>query len=271
MVMADSQRHINHSGFPLQIGLAYSINATHRDHGWRVLHEEHGWTNEQTLESGFIDLVVENQHATVVLNVECKRPQEATWQFLLPAPDEGVSDRAKFWATCMSSAGVSYFDWLDLDLRPASYESAFCVVAGQDSKSRPMLERVAASVVASTEALAQEEATILGHQDYEHLRAYINVIATTAKLEVCKFDPATVDLETGKIEQVEFEEVPYIRFRKQLSPRPKVLQSGSSWGFGALAAAKENTVLVVQASHFLDLLPQIHLGDRVGRIVSQNR
>jgi hypothetical protein len=269
--MAGSQVHINNSGFPLQIGLAHAINATHREHGWRVLHEEHGWMNEQTLESGFIDLVIENQHATVVLNVECKRPQEATWQFLLPAPGEGVTGRAKFWATYMSSAGVSYFDWLDLDLRPASYESAFCVAAGQDSKSRPMLERIASSVAASTEALAQEEATLLGHQDYEHLRAYINVIATTATLEVCKFDPATVDLETGKIERAEFEKVPYIRFRKQLSPRPKVLQPQSAWGFGALAAAKENTVLVVQASHFLDFLPQIHLDSGIGRIVSRNR
>lgn len=268
---SEGQKHINASGFPLQIGLAHAVNASHRDHGWQVLHTEHGWTNQETQESGFIDLVLENQHHTVVLNIECKRPQEATWQFLLPAPNDSETGRAKYWATYMSAAGVRHFGWVDLQLRPATYESAFCVVAGQDPKGRPMLERVAAQVVASTEALAQEEATVLGRQDYEQLRAYLNVVATTARLEVCKFDPATVDLDTGKIGQAQFEEVPYIRFRKQLSPRPQTSEGEGRWGLEAIASAKENTVLVVHASALLSLLPLIHLDDRIGNVVSRNR
>ncbi len=62
-------------------------------------------------------------------------------------------------------------------------------------------------------------------QQVERLRTYINVIATTAKLEVCKFDPSKIDLETGTIAEAECEEVPYIRFRKQLSVRSKPLEA----------------------------------------------
>ncbi|MDO8847255.1 MAG: hypothetical protein Q7W51_02555 [Coriobacteriia bacterium] len=267
---ADSHSHINSSGFPLQIGLAHAINASCHKHGWHVLHTEHGWLNPDTGESGFIDLVVENQAGTVVLNVECKRPQDATWQFLVPAPDDGPEGRAKFWASYISRAGARTFDWLDLQLRPVSYESAFCVVAGQDSKSRPMLERVAAQVVESTAALAREEALLLEQQDSPTLRTYFNVIATTAKLEVCKFDPADVDLDTGTIDAASSEEVQFIRFRKQLSPRPILPERLSGWGFGTLARAKENTVLVVQASSFLDFIERIHLDPNIGRTIARN-
>lgn len=265
----DKNKHINLSGFPLQIGLAHAIDASRPNHGWGVLHREHGWTHEETHESGFIDLVVENQHKTVVLNIECKRPQESTWQFLLPKPKDKLRRHCKFWVSCLSKSASKYFDWVDLTIDPDSYESEFCVVAGQDAKSRPMLERIAATVVASTEALAQEEANVMREQDYEHFRAYINVIATTAKLEVCKFDPTTVDLKKGTIENAEYEDVPYLRFRKQLSPRPK-LPNPQEWvsGFESIAKAKENTVLIVEASELVGLLEKLEIDDKIGYVVS---
>lgn len=267
----DKNKYINLSGFPLQIGLAHAIDASRDKHGWLVLHHEHGWTHEDTHESGFIDLVVENQYKTVVLNIECKRPQEATWQFLLPKPKDKVDRRCKFWTSRLSESAPKYFDWLDLSIDPASYESEFCVVAGQDAKARPMLERIAASVVASTEALAQEEANILRQQNYARLRVYINVIATTAKLEVCKFDPATVDLKKGTIENAEYENVSFLRFRKQLSPRPKSPNS-HEWDneFRSIAQAKENTVLVVEASELVGLLGKLKLDQSIGYATSGN-
>jgi len=242
----DKCKHINLSGFPLQIGLANAINSSRNVHGWSVLHQEHGWANESTGESGFIDLVVENQHRTVVLNIECKRPQEATWQFLLPKPSDKQRTHCKFWTSYLSKRSTKYFDWLDLAIEPSSYESEFCVVAGQDSKSRPMLERTAATVVASTEALAQEEANLLRDLSHERLRVYISVIATTAKLEACKFDPQDIDLQKGTITTAEYEEVPFLRFRKQLSPHPK-LPKKDGWAdeFKAFAKAKENTVFII--------------------------
>ncbi|MBI3529442.1 MAG: hypothetical protein HY067_15930 [Betaproteobacteria bacterium] len=262
-------KHINLSGFPLQIGLAHAIDASKQYHGWKVLHQEHGWTNERTQESGFIDLVVENRHATFVLNIECKRPQEATWQFLLPRPQDGLRRHCKFWASYLSKSRSEYFDWIDCPIDPDSYESEFCVVAGQDAKARPMLERIAASVVSSTEAIAQEEAYLLRKYDYAQLRVYVSVIATTAKLEVCKFDPKDVDLETGTIAHGDFENVPYLRFRKQLSHLPNLAQS-VDWaaGFGSIGEAKENTVLVVEASALPKLLGELELDNRIGYAVS---
>jgi len=266
-MVADGKGHINSSGFPLQIGLAHAINSTCRDHGWSVPHSEHGWVNPETHESGFIDLLVENSAGTIVLNVECKRPQEATWRFLLPAPDDGLSAQAKFWASVMSTSGVRSFDWVDMQVRPVSYESAFCVVDGQDSKSRPMLERIAAQVVESTEAFAHEEAQVLRLRNTPGLRVYFNVIVTTATLEACKFDPSEVDLNTGKIAAVDCEPVEFIRFRKQLSPRAKPPEELDAWGLGRLATAKENTVFVVQARHFIDFMKQIHLDPSIGLLL----
>lgn len=268
----DKNKHINLSGFPLQIGLEHAIEASKATHGWKVLHREHGWTHEETHESGFIDLVVENQHRTIVLNIECKRPQEATWQFLLPKPNDQLRSHCKFWASYLSKASSKYFNWVDLNIDPVSYESEFCVVAGQDAKSRPMLERIAATVVASTEALAQEEAPVLREREFEGLRCYINVIATTAKLEICKFDPTTIDLKEGTIESAEYEYVPYIRFRKQLSPR-QMSADPEDWRdrFKSIAKAKENTVLIVEAAELIGLLENLEIDDRIGRVVTRNQ
>lgn len=268
----DKKTHINSSGFPLQIGLAHVINSSQNEHGWRVLHQEHGWKNAHTGESGFIDLVVENRQRTIVLNIECKRPQEATWQFLLPAPNDKHRDHCKFWATNGNNSGLTYFGWVDLTIEPTSYESGFCVVAGQDAKSRPMLERIASTVVESTEALAQEEAELLEKQTVEHLRTYINVIVTTAKLEVCKFDPAQIDLATGTIIDVDYEDVPYIRFRKQLSVYSKPLEAlGWNEGLRSITKARENTVLVVQATRVVELLKNIEISNRIEHTVNANR
>ncbi len=266
----DNSKHINLSGFPLQIGLANAINSSSQDHGWSVLHQEHGWSHEITHESGFIDLVVENHYKTIVLNIECKRPQDSTWQFLLPKPDDEQRSHCKFWATHLSKQNTGYFNWLDLTIEPASYESEFCVVAGQDAKSRPMLERIAATVVSSTEALAQEEAKLLREMSYEKLRVYINVIATTAKLQVCKFDPKNIDLEKGTIVDAEYEDIPYLRFRKQLSPHTKMPNlSNEQCDYQALAKAKENTVIVIEASKLQSFLKEFKLSDQIGHVVSR--
>ena len=267
----DPHKIINQSGFPLQIGLARAIDESQTREGWRVLYQEHGWTHPSTGEQGFIDLVVENDPRTVVVNVECKRPQEATWQFLLPKPDDSPVSRARYWASYLSREGTQCFGWLDLELDPSSYESAFCVTAGQDSKNRPMLERVAAAVVASTEALAHEESELLAQREYPSLRTYVNVIATTARLQVCKFDPAGVDLATGMISDGQTEDVPWVRFRKQLSPLSPPWQPVNAWDFEGMAKAKESTVLVVQATELVNLLTVLQIDRGIGHAVTRGR
>lgn len=236
-----------------------------------MLYQEHGWISEQTGESGFIDLVLENQHQTVLLNVECKRPTEATWQFLVPRAANSSTSRCRYWASYLSRSQTKYFDWVDQDLTPPSYESAFCVVAGQDPKSRPMLERVASTVVVSTEALAREEAQLLALADYERLRVYINVIATTAKLEVCKFDATSIDLESGTMSDGEFEGVPFVRFRKQLSALQSNHETLQPYNFSDMARAKEDTVVVVHATELCNLLNELQIDRSIGWLVNGRR
>ena len=75
------EKHVNNSGFPLQIGLAHQVKSTTSRHGWKVLYQEHSWKNES--EAGFIDLVLEDKHRTWLMNIECKRVLDTSWLFLV--------------------------------------------------------------------------------------------------------------------------------------------------------------------------------------------
>ena len=120
----------------------------------------------------------------------------------------------------------------------------YCVVAGQDSKSRPMLERVAAEVTAAMEAIALEEQLVISQRQYG-LRMYVPIIVTTARLVVSRFDPKLVKLQTGEASAVAHKVVPWIRFRKQFSSEFAIAPRDSLWDFSELALAKEKVVFVV--------------------------
>ena len=75
---------VNKSGFPLQIRVAYEVETTRNQHGWRVLHEEHSWVNKHSGTDGFIDLVLEDQHKVSKMVVECKKAWKSSWIFLVP-------------------------------------------------------------------------------------------------------------------------------------------------------------------------------------------
>ena len=244
---------INSSGFPLQIGIENLIKGTHGDHGWSILSSEHSWENLDNGNSGFIDLVLEDRSKTSILIVECKRVIDSNWLFLNPAKFIKNRLHVKAWVTKKSGSKVQYFGWKDLTSSPDTPESAFCVVAGQDAKSKPMLERIAHNVVESTVGFANEEHLNVVDK-FDSLRMYFNVIITTAKLKVCSFDPNMVSMENGKLDNTEITEVPFLRFRKQLSTR--TLKNGSliTDGFYSLIREKENTVFVINAEHFLSFL-----------------
>lgn len=237
---------VNQSGFPLQIGLTDLIQRTTAQHGWKVLFVEHSWKNELDNDSGFIDIVIEDKHSTSVMLIECKRVLDSSWIFLVPNQKAKPRRHAKAWLTRYSRDCFKHLNWADLSLNPDSPESEFCVIPGQDPRSKPMLERVAAEVVSATEALALEE------KDYraqlkDALRMYFSVIVTTAKLQVCSLDPEKISFVDGKVADVAFEEVPFVRFRKQLSTRPVAVPRGVRGDFYHFVRAKEHTVFVVNA------------------------
>ena len=180
---------VNSSGFPLQIGIEHFVKKTSDGHGWKVLYKEHSWKNPNSNNSGFIDLVLVDELGTSIMVVECKRVQNTNWIFLLPSERQKRRRHARAWVSRSNGDdNVKFFDWIDITPDPFSPESMFCVVPGQDKKSRPMLERVTAELIEATEALAIEDLHLFSNK-HDFVRIYLNVIITTADLSLCSFDP----------------------------------------------------------------------------------
>lgn len=254
---------VNRSGFPLQIAVAHHVREMNPQ--WNVLYEEHAWRRD--LNSGFIDLVLEDVNHTWLMNVECKRVRETSWIFLTDARSS-PSPQAQVWITSKRQDNRPiHFDWVDVPMHPECPQSSFCVVPGQDQKARPMLERVAADVVASTEALAEEELTSIPFS-YSNLRIYQNVIITTAELKVCEIEASKIGLATGEIDSSsKVKSVPYVRFRKQLG----AAATGNLDDFGGdtsrMVRARESTVFVVNAQNLSQFLANSDLPESLGRFV----
>lgn len=251
---------INRSGFPLQIGLEHLINQTRVRHGWRVIFSEHSWRNPTDGCSGFIDLVLEDRLGTSVLIVESKRVLETSWLFLVEDKQQLARRHAKSWLLCHTNGKHTYFGLKELTLEPTTPQSQYCVIDGQDSKSRPMLERVGADVVSSIEGYANEEKVLL-LRDRESFRMYFGVIVTTAKLKVCTFNPADISIQDGKIQNPSFKEVPYLRFRKQLTSHYEAPEHYAVGGYREISRAKENTVFVVNAEALPQFLETFEVDD----------
>ena len=255
---------VNSSGFPLQIGIEHFVGKTSDAHGWKVLYKEHSWKNPNSNNSGFIDLVLVDELGTSIMVVECKRVQNTNWIFLLPSERQKRRRHARAWVSRSNGDNVKFFDWKDITPDPFSPESMFCVVPGQDKKSRPMLERVAAELIEATEALAFEDLHLFSNKP-DFVRIYLNVIITTADLSLCSFDPHDISISDGIIEKAEFESIPFLRFRKSLSTESVSELNLKEMNSYNLTTAKENTVFVVNSKHLEDFLNEIEIGENIFR------
>ena len=233
---------VNKSGFPLQIGVRHLIDESVG--GWHTLAEEHPWNHPEWSNAGFIDLIVTDSNNVQRLVIECKRVQNTSWIFLVEPKNKSRS-YARFWAT---KKGLSRNGYNDGHLEPSSPQSEFCVVPGQDSKSKPMLERIAAKLVLATEALAAEESQM---KSIKNSKLYFPVIVTTAELKICVLDPNNITVNSGMLEKATFETVPFVRFRKCLMSWP--IYAGS---IEETSERMERTVLVMNASHIPELLSE---------------
>jgi hypothetical protein len=251
---------VNKSGFPLQIGLENLITETGGSHGWKVIFNEHSWKNPTDGSSGFIDLILEDRFGTSILIVESKRVLETSWVFLIEDERQLRRRHAKSWFMRYFDSKFTYFGLKELTLEPTTPQSQYCVVNGQDPKSKPMLERVAADVVSSIEGFATEEKD-LHLKDREALRMYFGVIVTTAKLKVCSFDPANISIADGKVQDAKYTEVPYLRFRKQLTSHYEVPEHYAVGGYQEISRAKESTVFVVNAEAIPQFLRDFEVDD----------
>jgi hypothetical protein len=260
-VMKTTQDIINDSGYPLQLHLESQIEATRNRHKWQVLAREHRWVNSESLDEGFIDLVLESTSAFVKLVVECKRVS-GSWTFLLP--DMNPSDTSKT-RILHTDSKLHQLTWEERNIEPRSYHSAFCVMEVDGKKDSRTLEKLSGEVLLSLEYLALEDRKL--HQvrlstskqvdPYEPELFYLPIVVTTAKLQTCIFDPNSVSINDGKIPSTSrIEEIKFIRFRKNLATTTDKRWFTEPEVYDLSASNQENdrTVFVVQAKHFVDFL-----------------
>jgi len=195
------------------------------------------------------------------LVVECKRVKDTSWIFLVEGLEPGLRRHAKCFVFEKSGEEIKNFHWKDSVVDPWTVESQFCVIPGSDSRSPSLIERVSAELVSSTEGLASEEKRLsLGDRYYLYL--YFNVIVTTATLQVCRFDPHLISIETGVLDDAIFEEVPYVRFRKQLNPIYEMPDIYAVIGKQERIRDKKNTIFVVNSKYFVEFLREFEVGSR---------
>lgn len=249
----------NDSGFPLQIALQHSVNASTKSRGWQVRHIEHSWHNGTDNQSGFIDLVLRDRHDCANLVLECKRVRNATWLFMNTSGDPTPRRHSKAWVTKYIGGQTKLCGWNEVPIDPATPEAQFCAVRGQSTNDKnTLLERIAGELISATEALAIEERDYL-HESQESLRFYFNVIVTTAALKVATFSPSEISLSEGTIANAKFSDVPFVRVRKQFSMRSVTL-SPQDWSRrDDPDYRRENTVFVVRADALLDFLYQFDI------------
>lgn len=266
--MADRDQHtqvLNGSGFPLQIAIEHLVSTT-TPGGWRMRYSEHAWrSQEDSSQSGFIDLVLQNQYDTAVMVVECKRVRDANWLFLSSTGTARSRAHCKGWVSHYRQDSFKFFGWEDFPVDPQTLEASFCVIRGQDANGRgSMLERIASEVVASTEALALQEKPLHVPPSSRQFRMYFNVIVTTAPLLVAQFEPDTISLAKGTLDEASFTEVPFLRFRKQLLDAftPANLLDYQN---GAVAKSRESTVFIVNAGNFSEFLREFEVSDQGAR------
>lgn len=246
----------NASGFLFQIRVDHEITRirkSSRGDNWEVIAREHRWVDPVPQSEAFIDLILQLNSGRMI--VECKRTTDATWLFLITKESQMQFRRAKLLWTYQKTKYPSFCEWDDFIISPTSPESSFCVIRGQGEGNAPMLERLAGTLLRSTEAVAEQEFSIGSPTEYGTCSIYLPVIVTNAELRVCYVSPEEVELTTGKLKTVNTEQVPLVRFRKSLSTTHR-----SRSGVVNLEQANtenERTVLIISASKLETILRNI--------------
>jgi hypothetical protein len=262
----ETLKQINKSGFPFQLRIEHEIRTTQTQHRWEVASREHPWRKPDSESSGFIDLVLcHNECPGDRLVIDCKQikgddSRQLQWLFLLPDPDSKQTKQT----SCLEVAGPlptkHSGEWLDIriwenvQVLPASYQSDFCILSGDESKRQPILESLCADLLESIDGLAEEEVNISKSQTGSTVRLFIfPAILTNAKLTVCQFISSDVKITDGTLDltTVTLNSVPFIRFRKSLVTEfPK----GNFRTLKDAHRAPERSIFIVNSEGLLEFL-----------------
>lgn len=248
----------NASGFVLQLALEQSVRERSPTHGWKVEAREYPYRAQQHLR--FADLVLGKGPFRLVL--ECKRHKDVSWVFLVPDAEQMNRTHAVVrWANT-APFRPPLADWADVQVKPESPESEFCIVPGQGAKDRPLLERIAAELLEASEAVADDFLQITEQSTATHL--IIPVIVTTASLHVCRFDPGSTSLSSGELPaDAHFQAVSFLRFRKTLAAAETPLEYEPA-ELRDLMHSAERTVFVITAEGLNEWLERFSMAVQPG-------
>ena len=253
---------VNSSGFPFQIGVQYLIKESYREHRWRIVAHEYPWNNQETGNDGFIDIIISKDDNIHTMVIECKRTSGGEWIFLVPKgkPDRNHGQCVYIKYSKDKLNGASY---LNCSVEPSRPEAEFCVIKGQN-KSIPMLERLSAILLESTESFGLTDSK-LKNQKYQKLskdlrppslhNLYFPVIVTNTPLYVCYYEASKISVSDGKIQGAKYMPVQSVWFRKSLSTSTK-LKGEAFTDIKELCKAKERAVFVVNSSHVIEFLKE---------------
>jgi hypothetical protein len=253
------QDFINETGYPLQLRLEKWINETSNEHHWEILTKERRWTNNQTGEDGYIDMVLRSGNGILFLVIECKRII-GSWNFIV----------TKQKSSKQSNISHLYHDyrekakyWRYTPLCPESYEVPYCVMETDGKRDGRTLEKWAGELLMSLESFSQRYYSLIPEQtlgQYPPFAAYyLPVIVTTADLNVVIVDPTDkgIDITKGVVLDSEIESVDYLRFCKNLATGFKDNPERTIIDFNKLDRENDRTILIVKAEHFIDFLIEL--------------
>ena len=151
--------------------------------------QEHPWHDTVTGDTGVIDVIASYGNTRLV--IECKRAG-GVW-LSLATHNSSMTRRVRGYCTGRAPSESDIQLWADLDAEPESWEVGFCAVPGQtendERRQTPMLERIGAGVMRSTEALANEELFLNRTGTSRDRFVYLPVIVTAASLRAASLRP----------------------------------------------------------------------------------
>lgn len=253
------QKIVNASGFLFQLAVENEVRKTEGKHSWTVLSREHPWANPESGDEGFIDLILSSNVDERIV-IECKRSLDASWIFLVPEGLKKKDLRVRGMWSDFEVGKKDLVDWYDFRILPESYESEFCVIRGHGEGDKSTLERLSGNLLKSMECFMVEELSIVTKQNFDNRYFYYPAIITTAQLHVCHFDISNISLEDGKLNDADYESVPFIRFRKSLAT--STLSAAKPMNVKEVNMAKERTVLIINASELTNILTDWKIQER---------
>jgi len=200
------------SGFSFQTAIASTV----RNMGSFQVEEEVAW-NDNTGVPRFLDLVASAE--SVRICIECKVLKKSKLVFLVPKDTSTPSTPLihSVFLTRMEDPGRrSFVQYGDCSWLPASAQSMYCVVCGQNDKGGRLIERDAQPLIQGTEQYAIDRIRTF-QQDHDIV--CVPLICTTARIYIASFDPLAISLNDGlyKATEQDLTPVPVIRFTKQFT------------------------------------------------------